>query len=132
MKKWIAWGMLFVCLFTVGCGKQAQRNNTLLPEETAVKAEVLAFPVSQNFTINGNDAQRLAEKLSGFTLAYVPGSDLETYTGQTWMFTFTYESGETAVAYVFADLFMRVNDGSWYKITDSKEGALEAFLDKLH
>lgn len=127
MKKHIAILLLLVLL--AGCRAEQPR---LLPEGTVTAVAVNSLPGGYDYSFAAEDAQAVAEYLSGLTLTAKFPENPNEYAGMTWVIQLSYENGNTVTVYHFGNLFIRADDGPWYKMQYDEAVRLDALLDDLN
>ena len=117
-----------LCVLSVaGCA--AIRGNALLPgTEGIASIHVSTMPHGYEATLTGEAAAELADYLAHMDTQAEFSEDPNVYTGMTWVMAVTYESGETVTLYLFGNLFIRADDGPWYKVSEREAQGVEALL----
>lgn len=114
-------------LFVFGCA--AFRGNALLPGKHGIASiQVSTMPHGYTATLSGADAEKLADYIAHLNVQAKMSEDPSVFTGMTWVMTMTYETGETVTLYLFADRFIRAEDGPWYLISEREAQGVVALL----
>ena len=122
MKKMTAWLLIAAWILCLAGCKGQKANNPLVPEGKLAEIAVTAFPEEFARVYKGGEAEQLLGYLRGLELLESFEEDPNVYTGQTWVITLAYESGERVTLHLFADLFLKTEDGPWYRIA-GKDGS---------
>lgn len=54
------------------------------------------------------------------------------YTGMTWVIALEYENGETLNIYHFGNMFIRSQNGSWYRMSYEEASRFDTLLEQLN
>ena len=128
MKKLAAWVLILALAACMAGCKGQEARNPLLPEGTVTGIGVTAFPEEHSRSFAGAEAEKLLRYLRGLELLETFEEDPGSYTGQTWVITLTYESGDEVTLYLFAELFLKAEDGPWYRISGKDGSRFEKFV----
>lgn len=134
MKKFIAVVLVCICVFgVIGCNQQPQQvqGNLLLVEGNVVKIDISSLPEGCNYSFSGEDAKAIIDYLSALSLESEFEENPNEYTGMTWVIALEYESGDTLKIYHFGNMFIRSQNGSWYKMSIEEASRFDALLNEL-
>ena len=126
MKKYIA--LLLSLVLLAGCRAEQPR---LLPEGTVTAVAVSNLPEGYDYSFTAGDAQAVADYLSGLTLTAKFPENPNEYAGMTWVIELSYENGNTVTVYHFGNMFVRADDGPWYKMAYEEANRLGTLLHEL-
>ena len=117
-------------LFLALCACSSQKNGSILldSDEAVSAAEISSLPDGYSFSFSGDDAGRIRDYLSGLHLKASFKERPETYGGMTWVIRLTYESGKTQTIYHFGNMFIRNEQGRWYKMEYGEAAAFENLI----
>jgi len=131
MKKLLAIVLISACvLSSVGCSQQPQ-GSELLAEGNVVSADVSSLPEGYSYSFGGEDAKAIVDYLSALTLDSSFRENPNEYGGMTWVISLGYENGDTLTIYHFGNMFIRSENGSWYKMTYKEASRFDALLNEL-
>lgn len=128
--------LLLICVFTtIGCSQQPNQvqSNQLLPEGNVVNVEISTLPEGYNYSFSGEDAKAIADYLHELSLDSNFDENPNEYTGMTYVISLEHDNGNVLTVYHFGNMFIRAENGSWYKMTydeASRLGDLLSDLDK--
>lgn len=134
MKKFIAVVLACICgLSVIGCNQQSQQvqGNQLLVEGNVVKIDVSSLPEGYNYSFSEEDAKAIIDYLSTLNLESEFEENPNEYTGMTWVIALEYENGDTFKIYHSCNMFIRSQNGSWYKMSFEEASRFDALLDEL-
>lgn len=131
MKKRIVFLLVLAfVLSAVGCSQQVQGNQLLL-EGNIVSVQVSSFPEGYNDSFHGEDADAIVEYLSNLNLESKFKENPNEYVGMTWEIALKYDNGNVMKMYHFGNLFIRTEQGPWYKMNYDEASRFDALLNAL-
>lgn len=107
------------------------RKNSLLKDAKVESVAVTSFPKGRNFSFSGDAVKPLTDYVCGLDIESEFSEDPEQYSGMTWIIALTYEGGATQTIYHFGNMFIKSDDGPWYRMNDEQAAELEPLLLKL-
>ena len=129
MKKFIALILILACtLAFVSCSRAAAKGGALLKEGTVKRITVTSLPEQYNYSFRGNAAQRIIDYVSGLDLIADFSENPDEYKGGAWVISLEYENGDVLTIYHRDNMFIRVENGPWYKMTYEEASAFDALL----
>jgi len=150
MKKIIAIVLVCICMLgIVGCSHKPQQvqgsqllaegshkpqqvqGSQLLAEGNVINIDVSSLPEGYNYSFNQADAKAIIDYLLTLNLESNFEENPNEYGGMTWVISLKYENGDTLTIYHFGNMFIRVNGGSWYKMTYDEASRFDTLLDEL-
>ena len=134
MKQMIAIVLVCICVLgIVGCSQQPQqlKGDLLLAEGNVINIDVSSAPEGYNYLFSGTDAKAIIDYLSTLNLESNFEENPNEYDGMTWVISLQYENGDALTIYHFGNMFIRVEDGSWYKMTYDEASRFDTLLDEL-
>ena len=135
MKKLLIIALVFLCVLgMVGCSQQPQQvqGNQLLAEGNVIKIDVSSLPEGYNYSFDGDDAKEITDYLSNLNLQSDFKENPNEYTGMTWVISLKYENDDVLKVYHFGNMFIRTENGSWYKMTYDEANRFGALIDELN
>ncbi len=135
MKKLVTIILVFICVWgMVGCNQQPQQvqGNQLLVEGNVVNIDVSSLPDGYNYSFSGEDAKAIIDYLSSLNLDSNFEENPNEYAGMTWVISLKYENGDTLTIYHFCNMFIRSENGSWYRMTYEEASRFDTLLNELN
>ena len=135
MKKLLIITLAFLYVLSmVGCSQQPQQvqGGQLLAEGNIVKIDVSSLPEGYNYSFSGEDAKAIIDYLSTLNLESNFEENPNEYDGMTWVISLKYENGDVLKVYHFGNMFIRSENGSWYRMTYDEAKRFDALLDELN
>ena len=134
MKKVLTIAVAFLCLLgMVGCSQQPQyvQGNQLLVEGNVIKIDVSSLPEGYNYSFDGEVVKEIIDYLSNLNLQSNFEENPNEYTGMTWVIYLEYDNGDKLTVYHDGNMFIRTEEGSWYKMTYDEANRFDTLLDEL-
>ena len=135
MKNLLTIALVFLCVLgMVGCSQQSQQEqgNQLLAEGNVIQIDVSSLPEGYNYSFDGDDAKEITDYLSNLNLQSDFKENPNEYTGMTWVISLKYENDDVLKVYHFGNMFIRTENGSWYKMTYDEANRFGALIDELN
>ena len=135
MKNLLTIALVFLCVLgMVGCSQQSQQEqgNQLLAEGNVIQIDVSSLPEGYNYSFDGDDAKEITDYLSNLNLQSDFKENPNEYTGMTWVISLKYENDDVLKVYHFGNMFLRTENGSWYKMTYDEANRFGALIDELN
>ena len=136
MKRFIAVVLTMVCVFVAsGCNQQSQQvqGNQLLVEGNVVKIVVSSLREGYKYSFNEKeDVKAIIDYLSALSLESEFEENPNEYFGMTWVIALEYENAEALEIYHFGNMFIRSQNGSWYRMTYEEASYFDILLDQLN
>ncbi len=107
----------------------------LLEEKGDIKnVFVTSLPesASRAYSFSGDDAKSVVNYLNSLNLITNFEENPNEYGGMTWVISIEYNNGDTATVYHFGNIFIRANDGNWYKMIHEEASRLDKLLNELN
>lgn len=132
MKKLIAFVLSLIFIFNfVGCSHIITEEGFLLKEGNVKRITVSSLPEGVDYSFIGKDAEKIIDYLSNLNLIEQFEENPNDYDGMTWEISLEYEDGDVLQIYHFGNMFIRVNGGSWYKMTYEEASRFDELLEEL-
>ena len=132
MKRLVMVAFVFICLFTiVGCS-QKTKGAQLLKKGNVVNISVSSLPEEYNYIFNSEDSKKIIDYISDLNLESKFEEDPNVYTGMTWVISIKYDDNETLTLYHFGNMFIRSENGSWFKMNYDEASRLDTLLNELN
>lgn len=133
MKQRRAWVIaIILCLLAMtACSGAAEKGEVLLKDDTVRKISVTSVSEGYAYSFTGDSAQAVIDYISKLHLRSRFAEDPDVYSGMTWVISLEYDGGEIHTIYHFGNMFIRVDDHAWYKMTYEEAGRFEALLEEL-
>lgn len=135
VKKFIAVVLVCICVFgVIGCNQQPQqvKGDQLLVEGNVVKIDVSSLPEGYNYSFSGEDVKAIIDYLSTLSLECEFEENPNEYAGMTWVIALEYENGDTLKIYHFGNMFIRSQNGSWYRMSFEEASRFDTLLEQLN
>ena len=107
-------------------------KDTLLTEGNISSILVKSLPEGIEYSFSGDDAMAIVDYLSCLTLFPEFEENPDEYGGMTWNITLEYDNGETISIYHFVNMFIRTEDGPWYKMVPDEAHYFDELLNKIN
>ena len=129
MKKYIA-AILVLCyaLSLVGCADTTIYGAELFEETHIERIAVTSLPEGYDYSFVGEDTDAIAQYLAGLTLTSDFSENPNEYCGMTWVISVGYENGDITTIYHFGNMFIRADDGPWYRMDYDEAIKFDALL----
>ena len=134
MKKLMAIVMTVLCVLVIaGCSQQSQqvKGNQLLAEGNVINVDISSLPEGYNYSFGGEGAKAIVDYLSDLNLNSKFEENPNEYSGMTWVISLEYENGDVLSVYHFGNMFIRSENGSWYRMTYDEASRFDMLLDEL-
>jgi len=133
MRKYIA--LVLALVFTVSfcsCDSQPAQEARFLEEGDVKSVSVTAFPHDYEYSFSGDDAEAVVDYLSNLKLIADFKEEPDGYGGMTWIISLEYENGDIVTVHHFGNMFIKTEDGPWYKMDYDEASRFKALLDELN
>ena len=119
--------------FSVGTGETSAEagEDDLLQAGYVTQVAVSSLPEGYAYAYVGEDAMAIVDYLDSLSLQSRFKEDPDEYTGMTWVISVDYADGSTVTVHFFGNLFIRKEDGPWYRMEDEEAERFHALLDEL-
>lgn len=107
-------------------------GSTLLREGKVARVSLSSLPAGYTHAFAGEDAQAIVDYLSDLNLISDFPENPNEYDGMTWVISLAYDDGSTRTVYHFGNMFIRAEDGPWYKMSYDEASCLNELLAELH
>lgn len=120
--------------FFVGMGDASAEagEDGLLQAGYVTRVAVSSLPGGYDYAYEGEDALAIVEYLDSLTLRSEFEEDPDEYVGMTWVIAVDYADGSTVTVYHFGNMFIRNEDGPWYRMEYEEAERFHALLDELN
>jgi hypothetical protein len=120
--------------FSVGMRETSAEagEDDLLQAGDVTQVSVTSLPEGYAYAYEGEDAGVIADYLGSLSLQSRFAENPDEYTGMTWVISLSYADGNTVTVYHSGNMFIRAEDGPWYKMSYEEASRLEALLEKLN
>ena len=108
----------------------ATKGSILLQEGTVNKISVTSLPEGYAYSFDGEAVKRIVDYISELDLIADFPENPDEYGGMTWVIDLGYESGNVLTIYHFGNMFIRANDGPWYKMTYEEASRFGSLLNE--
>ncbi len=100
--------------------------------EGIASVSVSSLPEGYNYSFDGEDAKAVADYFASLNLISVFPENPDEYAGMTWVISIEYDNGAEETLYHFGNMFIRRDDGPWYKMKYDEAARFGALLDELN
>ena len=115
-----------------------EENNSLTEEKLFFKSEnvksifVSSFPEGYEYLFNGEQAKAITDYLSNLKLQKDFEENPNDYGGMTWDISIEYENGDILTVHHFGNMFIRLENGIWYKMNFEEASYFSILLEELN
>ena len=110
--------VIALCLLTMtACSITVAKGGTLLKEGPVRKISVSSRPEGHSYSFTGDRAQSIIDYISQLHLIDDYPENPGDYDGMTWVISLEYEDGTILTIYHFGNMFIKAENGPWYKMT---------------
>ena len=133
MKKLTALILSLVFVITlVGCSSVTTKESLILRDGNVKKISVSSLPEGYDYSFSGKDAEKIIDYLSNLNLIEQFEEKPNEYDGMTWVISLEYDDEDVWQIYHFGNMFIRVEGGSWYKMTYEEASRFDDLMDELN
>ena len=120
--------------FSVGMGESSAEagEDDLLQAGDVTQVSVTSLPEGYAYAYEGEDAGVIADYLGSPSLQSRFAENPDEYTGMTWVISLSYADGNTVTVYHSGNMFIRAEDGPWYRMEYEEAARFHALLDELN
>ena len=115
-----------------GDNQQQTQGNQLLSDGDVINIDISSLPEGYKYAFSGEDAKAITDYLSTLNLEGSFEENPIEYSGRTWVISLKYENGDTLTIYHFANMFIRSEKGSWYRMTYEEASRFDTLLNELN
>ena len=126
MKKWILW--IVALIFLLVCtwpSNGAVKGNTLLKEGQVKQISVTSSMGNYRYCFSGEDIKPIIDYISGSNLTPVSSRAIDTL---GWTIFLEYEDGDPLTIHYIGDMYIRTQDGLWYRIEGNEGSSFGSLL----
>ncbi len=106
-------------------------QSKLLKEGKIKGVRVTSVPAGYEYSFNGSDVNPIVEYLVNLNLISDFEETPDEYMGMTWVIILEYEGEDTLTIYHFGNMFIKTNNGPWYKMTYEEASGFDLLLFEL-
>lgn len=120
--------------FSVGMRETSAEagEDDLLQAGDVTRVTVSSLPEGYAYAYEGEDAGVIADYLGSLSLQSRFAENPDEYTGMTWVISLSYADGNTVTVYHSGNMFIRAEDGPWYRMEYEEADRFYALLDELN
>lgn len=120
--------------FSVGTGETSAEagEDDLLEAGDVTQVAVSSLPGGYAYAYVGEDAMAIVDYLDSLSLQSRFKEDPDEYTGMTWVIAVDHADGSTVTVYHFGNMFIRNEDGPWYRMEYEEAERFNTLLDELN
>ncbi len=121
--------LLAVCLLAAfsSCS-QVKRGDVLLSDGVVSRVEVSSLPEGYHYSFYGEAANTVRDYISELHLKARFRESPELFGGMTWVIRLVFEDGNEQTIYHFGNMFIREENGRWFRMEYEEAAALESLL----
>ena len=108
------------------------KSGTLLKAGAINSVSVTSLPEGYAYAISGEVVKTIIDYISELDLDASFTENPNEYGGMTWVISLEYESGDVLTLYHFGNMFIRAEDGPWYKMKHEEANRLGELLNELN
>ena len=106
-------------------------QNSLIREKTINNITVTSLPSGYEYSLSGDDVDAIVDYFSNLHLISDFEENPDEYFGMTWVIAVEYGDGTSSTIYHFGNMFVRENDGPWYKMEYEEANHFDSLLQEL-
>ena len=120
--------------FSVGTGEISfeAEEDALLQAGDVTRVSVSSLPEGYAYAYEGEDARAIADYLDDLSLQSRFTENPDEYTGMTWVISLSYADGRAVTVYHSGNMFIRAEDGPWYRMEYEEADRFNTLLDELN
>ena len=107
-------------------------EDALLPAGDVTQVSITSLPEGYAYAYEGEDAGVIADYLGSLSLQSRFAENPDEYTGMTWVISLSYADGNTVTVYHSGNMFIRAEDGPWYRMEYEEADRFNTLLDELN
>ena len=107
-------------------------EDALLEAGDVTQVAVSSLPEGYAYAYEGEDAMAIVDYLDSLSLRSEFEEDPDEYVGMTWVIAVDHADGSTVTVYHFGNMFIRNEDGPWYRMEYEEAARFHALLDELN
>lgn len=134
MKKYILLSVIIISLVLTGCAKNgvAVQGSELLKDGTIERITVSSLPGGYDYLFTKqSDIQTVVDYVSNLNISQNFEENPNEYSGMTWVIGIYYQDDSKCDIYHFGNMFIRNDEGSWYRMRYEEAEKFAALLDSL-
>ena len=106
-------------------------QNSLIREKTINNITVTSLPSGYEYSLTGDDVNAIVDYFSNLHLISDFEENPDEYDGMTLVVSIEYHNGTSSTIYHFGNMFVRVDDGPWYKMDYEEASRFHPLLQEL-
>ena len=106
-------------------------QNSLIREKTINNITVTSLPSGYEYSLTGDDVNAIVDYFSNLHLISDFEENPDEYNGMTLVVSIEYHNGTSSTIYHFGNMFVRVDDGPWYKMDYEEASRFHPLLQEL-
>ena len=120
--------------FSVGTGEISDEaeEDALLQAGDVTQVSVTSLPEGYAYAYEGEDAMAIVDYLGSLSLRSEFEENPNEYYAMSWVISVEYADGSTVTVYHFGNMFIRAEDGPWYRMEYEEADRFHALLDELN
>ena len=124
--------LVLVAGIFAACGHDTNAAALELPTDAKIQTvSVSSLPEGYSYSFSGDEAIAIIDYLSGLNLIAVFSENPNEYAGMTWVIAIEYEDRDSVTVYHSCNLFVRTEDGPWYKMDFDDAAEFARLLEEL-
>jgi hypothetical protein len=96
------------------------------------RVTVSSLPGGYAYAYEGENAMAIVDYLDSLSLRSEFEEDPNEYYAMSWVISVEYADGSTVTVYHFGNMFIRAEDGPWYRMEYEEANRFHALLDELN
>ena len=106
-------------------------QNSLIREKTINNITVTSLPSGYEYSLTGDDVNAIVDYFSNLHLISDFEENPDEYNGMTLVVSIEYHNGTSSTIYHFGNMFVRTDDGPWYKMDYEEASRFHPLLQEL-
>ena len=103
----------------------------LLAREAVSSVSISSVPEGYHYSFDGEAAEEVVDYFVNLNLITDFDENPKEYSGMSWEITIAYDNGTSETVYHYANMFVRLEGGFWYKMNQDEALRFDALLYEL-
>ncbi len=100
----------------------------LISDEDIESVDISSLPEGYSCSLDGDNAEKIVSNISKMHLDSDFPENPDEYDGMTWVVKVRYKGNRESTLYLFGNMFIRTEEGPWYKMDYDEAAAIDKQL----